>query len=202
VSDRRFEVVLVRHGETEWTLAGRHTGRTDIPLTTEGRRQAQLLRARLATRTFTRVLTSPLSRAAETCRIVGFGNVADKTNDLLEWDYGDYEGRRTNDIRRERPGWSLWEDGVPNGEAADEVAGRADRVIVSTRAAEGDVALFGHGHFLRVLAARWLGATPREGRWFSLAPATLSVLGWEREAPVIARWNDAGHLEDGLCATS
>ena len=202
MSDRRFEVVLVRHGETEWTLAGRHTGHTDIPLTAEGRRQAQLLGARLARRSFNRVLTSPLSRAVETCRIVGFGSVAEKTDDLLEWHYGDYEGRRTIDIRRDRPGWSLWTDGVPNGEAAEEVALRADRIIAQARTAEGDVALFGHGHLLRVLASRWLGGAPREGRWFFLAPATLSVLGWERETPVIARWNDASHLEEGWCAAT
>jgi broad specificity phosphatase PhoE len=200
VSDGRFDIVLVRHGETEWTRSGRHTGRTDIPLTAEGRRQAQLLRPRLAMRSFIRVLTSPLSRAAETCALVGLASVAEETDDLLEWDYGDYEGQRTIDIRRDRPGWTLWADGVPNGEAAEEVARRVDRLIADARAAEGDVALFGHGHLLRVLAARWLGAAPREGRWFSLAPATLSVLGWEREAPVIALWNDAAHLEEQWCA--
>jgi broad specificity phosphatase PhoE len=202
VSDDRFEVVLVRHGETEWTRSGRHTGRTDIPLTAEGRRQAQLLRRRLARRSFARVLTSPLSRAAETCALAGFDSVAQSTDDLLEWDYGDYEGLRTIDIRRDRPGWTLWADGVPNGEAAEEVARRADRVIAGARAAEGDVALFGHGHLLRVLAARWLGAGAEEGRWFSLAPARLSILGWEREAPVIALWNDAAHLEQDSPAES
>jgi broad specificity phosphatase PhoE len=195
----RFEVVLVRHGETAWSLSGRHTGRTDVPLTAEGRRQAKLISSRFTERSFAQVLTSPLSRAADTCDIAGFSGVSEKTDDLLEWDYGDYDGRRTVDIRRERPGWSLWTDGVPNGEAAEEVARRADRVIAAVRAARGDVALFAHGHLLRVLAARWLGAAPQEGRRFALGPATLSVLGWEREVPVIARWNDASHLEEGWC---
>ena len=195
MSADRFDLVLARHGETEWSLAGRHTSRTDLPLTTEGRRQAELLATRLGDRSFARVLTSPLSRAVETCRIAGFGGVSEVTEDLCEWDYGDYEGRRTIDIRRDRPGWSLWDDGVPNGETAEEVATRVDRVIAAARAAPGDVALFAHGHVLRVLAARWLGVDARAGRWFALAPATISVLGWEREARVIAGWNDAAHLE-------
>jgi broad specificity phosphatase PhoE len=153
----------------------------------------------LTERSFALVLTSPLSRAADTCDIAGFRGVSEKTVDLLEWDYGDYEGRRTVDIRQKRPGWTLWTDGVPNGEAAEEVAQRADRVIAAARAAKGDVALFAHGHLLRVLAARWLDADPHKGAWLALAPATLSVLGWEREAPVIARWNDTSHLERWCC---
>jgi broad specificity phosphatase PhoE len=193
----RFDLVLARHGETQWSLAGRHTGRSDIPLTANGRRQAELLGTRLHKRSFARILSSPSSRAVETCRIAGFSSLLETSDDLLEWDYGDYEGLRTSDIRRDRPDWTLWRDGVPNGETADEVSLRVDRLIASARAAAGDVALFAHGHILRVLAARWLGVDARKGRWFMLAPATISVLGWEREAPVIARWNDAAHLEAG-----
>jgi broad specificity phosphatase PhoE len=198
VDEGRFDIVLVRHGETAWSLSGQHTGRTDIPLTAEGRRQAKLIGSRLAMWSFARVLTSPLARAADTCHEAGFGGVCEETDDLREWDYGDYEGRRTADIRRERPGWILWSDGVPNGEKVEEVARRADRVIDEAQAAEGDVCLFGHGHHLRVLAARWLLTDPREGSRFALAPATLSVLGWEREARVITRWNDAAHLEEDM----
>lgn len=186
------DAVLVRHGETEWSVSGQHTGLTDVPLTEEGRRRARQLKDRLADRTFALVLTSPLVRAAETCRLASYGDRAVPTDDLREWDYGDYEGRRTVDIREERPGWSLWEHGVPGGETVDEVGRRADRVIDTVRAAGGDVAVFAHGHLLRVLAARWIGLPPVDGRLFSLATAAVSVLGWERENPVVERWNHTG----------
>ena len=184
------QVVLVRHGQTEWSVSGQHTGTTDIPLTDEGRRQAEALGARLSGWTFSRVLTSPLARAADTCELAGFGARAEVTDDLREWDYGDYEGLRTADIRKDRPGWWLWRDGVPGGETVDEVGRRADRVVDAARAAEGDVALFAHGHVLRVLASRWIGLPPDHGRLFALATASVSVLGWEREAAVVERWNE------------
>ena len=183
------EVVLVRHGETEWTLTGRHTGRTDIPLTGRGREQAGRIGAVLRDRRFALVLVSPLSRALETCRLAGFGERAEVTDDLREWDYGEYEGTRTVDIRETRPGWSLWADGVPGGETAARVAERVDRVVDRARGAGGDAVLFAHAHVLRVLTARWLGLPPEDGRLFAMAPAALSVLGYEREASVIRRWN-------------
>lgn len=185
------EVVLVRHGQTAWTVSGQHTGRSDIPLTDVGRSQAADLGTRLAERHFDRVLSSPLSRAWDTCSLAGLGDQADADDDLLEWNYGDDEGRRTLDIRKERPGWTLWDDNVPNGETVDDVARRVDRVIAAIRSAqtEGDVALFSHGHLLRVLAARWVGLPPTGGRYFALAPGSVSILGWEREAPVVISWN-------------
>jgi broad specificity phosphatase PhoE len=186
-----YEIVLVRHGETEWSRAGKHTGRTDVPLTEGGRRQAQLVGAALADRHFAAVWTSPLSRAAETCRLAGFGDVAAPKDELVEWDYGEYEGRTTAEIRRERPGWTLWRDGVPGGETADEVKARADRALAEAASAGGDVLVFAHGHLLRVLAARWLGLEPADGRFFALDPATLSMLGYERETRVVRLWNQA-----------
>jgi len=186
----RGEIVLVRHGETAWTLSGQHTSRTDIPLTDVGRRQAERLAHHLTGRDFDLVVTSPLQRATETCRLAGFGGVAERYDDATEWEYGAYEGRRTAEIRREVPGWSLWRDGVPDGETAAEIALRADRVIDRTQQAAGDTLIFSHGHFLRVLAARWLGLDPSEGRLLALDPASISVLGWEREQRVLRRWND------------
>ena len=191
------EVVLVRHGETEWTRAGRHTGRTDIPLTEQGRRDAEAVGAALRTRRFALVLTSPLARAAETCRLAGLASVAAPRDELMEWDYGAYEGRTTIEIREQRPGWTLWRDGVPDGETAAEVAARADRVISELRSAGGDAAVFGHGHLLRVLAARWLGLEPAAGALFALDPATISILGFERETPVLRRWNSAASPTPG-----
>jgi probable phosphoglycerate mutase len=188
------ELWLVRHGETEWSRSGKHTGRTDIPLTPRGRRQADAIAVRLNGRAFTRVLTSPSDRAVETCRRAGYGGRAELCPDLLEWDYGEYEGRTTVEIRRDAPGWSLWRDGVPNGETADDVGRRADRVIASIRLGGGDAMLCAHGHILRVVAARWLALPATEGRLFALDTATLSVLGWEREVAVITRWNDDSHL--------
>lgn len=182
-------VVLVRHGETEWSLSGRHTGSTDIPLTGEGRRQAEGLGARLREFTFARVLTSPLGRARETCAAAGLGDRAEVADDLREWDYGDYEGLRTADIRQRRPGWLLWRDGVTGGETVEDVGRRADAVIATVRAVDGDVALFAHGHILRIVAARWIDLPPAEGRRLALATASVSVLGWERDTPVLERWN-------------
>ena len=185
------EVVLVRHGETLWSRSGKHTGRTDIPLTEEGRRQSERVGETLRGRRFALVLTSPLQRAAETCRLAGLGDVAVFREELMEWDYGAYEGLTTPEIRAEVPGWSLWRDGVPEGENAADVGRRVDAVIADVRAVDGDVALFAHGHLLRVLAARWLGLPPTEGRLFALDPATISILGHERETPVLRRWNEA-----------
>jgi broad specificity phosphatase PhoE len=191
VAERPPELVLVRHGETEWTLAGKHTGRTDIPLTERGREQARAVGEALRSRRFALVLTSPLERAAETCRLAGFGEAAAPREELMEWDYGAYEGRTTIEIRTERPGWSLWRDGVPDGEQASDVGARVDRVIAEIRPAAGDVLAFAHGHLLRVLAARWLGLGPDAGRLFALDPATISVLGYERETPVLRVWNES-----------
>jgi broad specificity phosphatase PhoE len=185
------EIVLVRHGETEWSRSGRHTGSTDVPLTEDGRRQAQLVGGALRGRRFAAVWTSPLSRALETCRLAGFGEVALPKDDLVEWEYGEYEGRTTLEIRRERPGWTLWRDGVPGGETADEVEARVDRVLAEAASVGGDALVFAHGHVLRVLAARWLDLEPAGGRLFALDPATLSVLGYERETRVLKLWNEA-----------
>ena len=186
----RHEIVLVRHGETEWSRAGRHTGRTDVPLTERGRLEAQAVAAQLAGRRFALVLTSPLSRAAETCRLAGLGDRAQVREALLEWDYGAYEGRTTAEIRAERPGWSLWADGVVGGETVAQVGARADALIRELEGAGGDVAVFAHGHVLRVLAARYVGLTPSDGRLLALDPATVSVLGHEHEWRVIRAWND------------
>ncbi|HUQ44912.1 MAG TPA: histidine phosphatase family protein [Candidatus Limnocylindria bacterium] len=181
---------LVRHGETEWAALGRHTGRTDIPLTDLGRVQASAVARRLAGHSFALVLSSPLSRALDTARLAGFGDVVETTDDLLEWDYGADEGLTTLEIRVDRPGWTVWRDGPSGGETAQEVGTRVDRVIDRVRALDGDALVFAHGHVLRVLAARWLDQAPTEGRHYSLATATVSELGWERETPVLERWND------------
>lgn len=181
------EVVLLRHGETEWSASGRHTGRTDVPLTERGRQQARALGTAVAGRRFDEVLTSPLQRAAETCRLAGLdGTVLD---DVREWDYGDYEGRTTPEIREEEPGWTVWRGPVPGGEGIEEVAARADRVVARLVAAGGDVAVVSHGHFLRVLTARWLELSPVEGRRFALDTATVSVLGAERGSRAVRLWN-------------
>jgi len=182
-------VALVRHGETEWSRDGRHTGRTDIPLTERGRRQAEAVGAALRTQEFALVVTSPLQRAAETCQLAGYEDVAEARDELMEWDYGAYEGRTTADIRKERPGWTLWRDGVPNGETGADVGVRVDRVIAELRVLDGEALVFAHGHVLRVLAARWLGLEPAAGALFALDPATLSTLGYERETAVVRSWN-------------
>lgn len=189
MDDGRPEIVLIRHGETEWSRLGRHTGRTDVALTDHGRHQAERLRCVLAGRRFACVLTSPLRRASETCRLAGYGEQAQVDDDLREWDYGAYEGRTTIEIRAEVAGWTVWTHPVPRGETAAQVGVRADRVIARARAAPGDVALFGHGHALRVLSARWCGLAADAGRILGLDPATVSVLGWERETAVLRRWN-------------
>ena len=187
------DVWLARHGETEWARLGRHTGRTDVPLTDTGRTQAAALGRRLAGHAFGLVLTSPLSRAAETTAIAGFGDVAVADPDLREWDYGELEGRLTEDIREEYPGWTIWRGPWPGGETLDEVAARADHVLERIASAQGDVLVVSHGHLLRVLAARWLGLAPTSGGLFALGTATISVLGHDRETPVIEVWNEACH---------
>ena len=196
MTPRRHEIWLFRHGETAWSLSGQHTGRTDLPLTAAGRRRAQAIGRRLAGRPFSLVLSSPLARALETCRLAGYGEVAELTDDLMEWDYGAYEGRRTVDIQRERPKWSLWRDGVPGGETVKEVGARARAVIAIASAADGDVALFAHGHVLRVLSACWLGLPPDGGGLFALGTAAVSVLGYERDTRVVVKWNQDSHLID------
>jgi probable phosphoglycerate mutase len=183
------DVVVVRHGQTEWSLQGRHTSRTDVPLTEHGRREAARLASVLSGRAFALVLTSPMQRARATCALAGFAAVEQVDEDLREWDYGEYEGRTTPDIRVERPGWSLWSDGVPGGEDAAAVGRRADRVISRLRAANGDALVFAHAHVLRVLAARWVGLAPADGMRLALEPARLSTLGYERETAVIGEWN-------------
>jgi broad specificity phosphatase PhoE len=188
VAEPRPELVLVRHGETEWSRTGKHTGRTDIPLTEAGRRSAEVLRESLSARVFARVLTSPLSRAADTCRLAGLGT-AETRDELLEWDYGEYDGLTTPEIRERRPDWRLWRDGCPGGESPDDVAARVDRLIAELQTLDGDAALFAHGHVLRVLAARWIELGPEWGARLVLATATLSVLGWERETPALRLWN-------------
>jgi probable phosphoglycerate mutase len=182
-------VVLARHGETEWSLSLRHTGKTDLPLTEEGRRQAAALGPRLHAWTFSLVLTSPLHRALETCRLAGYGQQARVRPDLEEWDYGRYEGLTSQQIEGLQPNWSLWRDGCPGGETAEDVGRRADRMLAEVRGADGDVLLFAHGHILRVFAARWLGEPPEGGRHYALQTATVSVLGYEHADPVIRLWN-------------
>jgi broad specificity phosphatase PhoE len=188
------QVVLVRHGETEWSREGKHTGRTDVPLTERGRRQAYAVGAALRGRQFALVLTSPLTRAAETCRLAGFGEAAEQRDELREWDYGAHEGRTTIEIREEAPGWTLWRDGVPGGETIARVAARVDRLVAELRSVPGDALLFAHGHVLRVLATRWLGLEPQAGALFALDPATISTLGYERETAVIRLWNQPAVL--------
>jgi probable phosphoglycerate mutase len=183
-------MVLFRHGQTEWSKSGRHTGRTDLPLLGEGRTQAkaagEVVRS-LADVRFERVFTSPLARASESCTLAGFQG--EPESDLMEWDYGEYEGLTTDEIRARHTGWNLWDDGVPGGELLGEVGRRADRIIAMAREADGDTLCVAHGHFLRVLAARWLGLPPVAGRLLSLDPGGVSVLDWERDSPVIKAWN-------------
>ena len=187
---------LARHGETAWSLSGQHTGRTDLPLTERGERNAHQLGERLKGLSFARVFTSPLLRAARTCELAGFGGAAEIEPNLLEWDYGKYEGRKTVDIHKERPDWFLFRDGCPGGESPEQVGARADRVVNRIRSLEGDAILFSSGHFLRVLAARWLGLPPGAGRYFLLSTASLSALGYEhnRSQPAIRLWDDTRHV--------
>jgi broad specificity phosphatase PhoE len=189
---RAGEAVLVRHAETEWSLHGRHTGRSDIPLTERGRDIARALRERLSRWHFDLVLLSPSLRARETCELCGLDADAQLRPDLLEWDYGDYEGLTTPEIREQQPGWLLWRDGSRRGEGPADVGARADRVIDEIKADGGEVAVFSHGHLLRVLGARWVALGPESGARLGLSTAAICVLGHERETPVIARWNDTG----------
>ncbi|HVJ82453.1 MAG TPA: histidine phosphatase family protein [Planctomycetia bacterium] len=195
-----FPVVhLARHGETEWSLSGRHTGLTDLPLTERGEQNARRLGERLRGIAFTRVFTSPLQRARRTCELAGFGSVAEVDGDLVEWDYGEYEGLKGAEIRKRRPDWDVFRDGGPGGESAATVAARADRVIAKVRVLEGDVLLFSSGHFLRTLATRWVGLEPAElGARLLLGTASLSALGFDRmeSRPVIRLWNDCRHAEE------
>jgi broad specificity phosphatase PhoE len=183
------EIWLARHGETEWSRSKQHTGRTDIELTDRGREEARALAGPLGRRDFARVFTSPLSRAVETCELAGLGDQAEHSDALLEWDYGEYEGLTTDQIREQRPGWVLWRDGCPGGESAANVGARVDPLIAELRDIGGDAALFAHGHVLRVIAARWIGLGPESGGLFALSTGTLSILGWERETAVFRGWN-------------
>jgi probable phosphoglycerate mutase len=186
-----MQIVLVRHGETEWSRSGQHTSRTDLPLVEEGRERAQALGARLADWEFSLVLTSPLRRARETCELAGFGDRAVVCEDLREWDYGEYEGLTTPQIREERPGWFLWRDGCPGGEQPEQVGARADRAIERLLSGGGDAVAFAHGHIFRVLTARWLQMEPAAGARFALRAGAMCVLGYERDTEVIQLWNDA-----------
>jgi broad specificity phosphatase PhoE len=190
-------IYVARHGETAWSLSGQHTGLTDLPLTERGERNARRLGERLHGMNFAKIFTSPLQRAARTCELAGFGAGAEVDRDLLEWNYGQYEGRRTAEILAERPGWQLFRDGCPGGESPDQIGSRADRVVSRLRAIHGDVLLFSSGHFLRVLASRWLGLEPGAGRYFLLSTASLSALDYEhdRSEPVIRLWNETRHVE-------
>jgi broad specificity phosphatase PhoE len=196
MSDPFPEIYLARHGETAWTVSHQHTGRSDIPLTERGERNAQSLGKRLHGITFAKVETSTLSRARRTAELAGFGSVALADPDLIEWDYGRYDGKTTAEILKENPAWSLFRDGCPGGESVAAVGARADRVIARLRGVEGRVLLFGHGHFLRVLSARWLCLAPADGRLLFLSTASLSILGYEhaRDEPVIRLWNDDRHV--------
>jgi broad specificity phosphatase PhoE len=182
---------LIRHGETEWSRSGAHTGRTDLPLTPAGEARAAAIGRYLRGMKFALVLTSPLQRARETCRLAGYGDIAQLEPDLIEWSYGAYEGRTSAEIRQEIPGWNIWTHGVAGGETVDQVGARARRVIERASTAEGDAALFAHGHVLRILTACWLGLEPAAGRLFAFDTACLSVLGYEREIRVIERWNES-----------
>jgi broad specificity phosphatase PhoE len=189
-----MRIVLVRHGETEWSAGGRHTSVTDVELTEAGRRAAEALGARLAGHRFALVLTSPRTRARVTCELAGLGERARIDDDLVEWDYGDYEGLTTPQIRESVPGWTVWTRQTPGGETAADVGARADRVLERAAQADGDVALFAHGHFLRVLGARWIGLEPQGGALLGLDTAALCELGYERETHVLWLWNDTSHL--------
>jgi probable phosphoglycerate mutase len=195
MSESLPQVYLARHGETEWTVTRQHTGRTDLPLTKRGEENARGLRKRLHGLAFDRVFASPLQRARRTCELAGFGDRAASFADLTEWDYGSYEGQRTDEIRRQRPGWHLFRDGCPGGESVSDIGLRADRVIACLRSLTGHVLLFGHGHFFRLLGARWLGLPPVQASHFVLGTAALSILGYEHglDEPAILLWNDDRH---------
>jgi len=192
MATERHQVVIARHGETEWSKAWKHTSYSDIPLTEHGREHAQSLRPEMAKWTFALVLSSPLIRALDTCRIAGLGDRAELEPDLVEWNYGEYEGITTAEIRKTVPGWTVFSHPSPGGETPEQVAERVDRVVERARGADGDVALFAHGHVLRVLTARWLGLDPRMAKHFVLSTGTVSVLGWERDTPALQLWNAGG----------
>jgi broad specificity phosphatase PhoE len=196
MSDTLPAIYLARHGETAWSLSGQHTGLTDLPLTERGEQNARRLGQRLQGMNFTHVRTSPLQRATRTCQLAGFGGVAVVDPDLVEWNYGEYEGLRTAEIRKERPDWQLFRDGCPGGESVADVGARADRVVFRMRTNNENVLLFSSGHFLRVLAARWLGLPASDGRLLTLDTAALSILGYEhdRTEPVLRLWNDTQHV--------
>jgi broad specificity phosphatase PhoE len=183
-------MVLVRHGETEWSASGQHTSRTDLPLVQAGREQARALAPMLRGRTFTVVLSSPLKRALETCRLTGFGDAVELREELHEWDYGEYEGLTTPEIKDGRPDWDLWQDGCPGGESPDQVCARADRLLASLAKIDGEVLIFAHGHILRVLSARWMEMAVGAGARLLLSAGALCVLGHERETRVLERWNE------------
>ena len=183
------EIVLARHGETEWSRDRRHTGRTDVPLTDQGRRQAKALRARLEGRGFAKVLVSALSRAVETCRLAGLGDRAERRSELVELDYGEAEGLTTAQLRERVPGWTVWTHDTPGAETLEQVATRLQPLIEELRATDGDVAIFAHGHVLRVLAALWIGMPPQGGARLALQTGTLSTLAWEHETQVVRAWN-------------
>ena len=188
---------LARHGDTAWTDSHQHTGRTDLPLNERGEEHARQLGERLRRFAFVRVFTSPLQRASKTCALAGFGDRSELDHDLIEWDYGRFEGKRTSDILRERPGWELYQDGCPEGESPEDVAARADRFLARVHGVDGDVLAFSSGHIIRMIAARWLGLPPAAGRLFFCDPASVSVLGFEhdnRDQPVVRLWNFAGQL--------
>jgi broad specificity phosphatase PhoE len=195
MSETLPEIYLARHGETAWTISRQHTGRTDIPLTEQGERNARSLGERLRGIAFATVLTSPLQRARRTCELASFGREAEVDADLVEWDYGEYEGLTTAEIRRQRPDWDLFRDGCPGGESVEAVAARADRAIARIRAITSRTLLFGHSHFFRVLAARWPGLPPADARCFLMSTASLSILGYEHslDEPVVKLWNDDWH---------
>jgi broad specificity phosphatase PhoE len=186
---------LARHGETAWSLSGQHTGLTDVPLTERGERNARRLGERLAGLAFAKVFTSPLQRAAHTCELAGFGATAEVDPDLVEWNYGKFEGLRTAEIHVTHPDWQLFRDGCPDGESPDQIGARADRVVTRVRGIKGDVLIFSSGHILRVLATRWLGIEPSAGRFLMLSTASVSVLGYENHLsrPVIRLWNETRH---------
>lgn len=191
-------VYLARHGETAWSLSGQHTGLTDLPLTERGEWNARRLAPRLAGVPFAKVFTSPLQRARKTCELAGFGNVAETNRNLVEWNYGDYEGLRTDEIHKQRPGWQLFRDGCPNGESPAQIAARADELVSRLRSIAGNVLIFSSGHFLRVLGSRWLGLGPEAGALLVLHTASVSTLGYENQLsqPAITLWNEIRHLQE------
>jgi broad specificity phosphatase PhoE len=198
MSDTLPVIYLARHGETAWSISGQHTGMTDLPLTARGEQNAGRLGKRLAGRVFSKVFTSPLQRARRTCQLAGFADAAQVDPNLVEWNYGDYEGRRTVEIHAQRPDWQLFRDGCPGGESPQQIGARADRVVNNLHSIKGNVLVFSSGHFLRVLAARWLGLEPAAGKFLILSTASLSLLSYENNlsSPAIRLWNDTSHLEN------